>query len=271
LKNYPLRIIRIEPGEFNHGLTRNLGVREAGGKYIVMTVQDAKPKSNSWLQELLNGFTDDTVAGVCGQQVVPHDPDKNPAEWFRPLSKPSIRSYQFREKDVFLRLKPDEQLAICRWDDVNAMYRKDILTRIPFRNTDFAEDALWARDALLAGYTIVYNPLSQVEHYHHEDYEFAFNRNFIIQYHFYKYFGTIPEKSRNRFMKNLRLIKQLVAEKKIPFPAKWKWLKYNLRNQQAVIRSNQVFLESLQGGNPDSLDKLYLKLCQYIPQASISS
>ena len=95
LSSYPVTIIQINPEEFDHGLSRNIGARNAKGKFIVMTVQDAKPLSTLWLQELLNGFIDETVAGVCGQQVVTHDIDKNPVEWYRPISKPELRKYQF--------------------------------------------------------------------------------------------------------------------------------------------------------------------------------
>ena len=111
-----------------------------------------------------------------------------------------LRKYHFPDKDDFRKLSPDEQLAVCRWDDVNAMYRRDILIILPFRETDFAEDVLWAKDALMAGHAIVYNPVSQVEHYHQEDYQFAFKRNFIVQYHFYKYFGVLPVRSKKSFV-----------------------------------------------------------------------
>ena len=78
ISNYPVKLIRIEPGTFNHGTTRNMGAGLAKGKYVVMTVQDAKPVSRRWLKTLMEGFTDDNVAGVCGQQIVPHHHDKNP-------------------------------------------------------------------------------------------------------------------------------------------------------------------------------------------------
>ena len=269
VKKYPIRLIQIDPEDFNHGLTRNLGVRESKGKYIVMTVQDAKPLTSGWLQELLNGFSDDAVAGVCGQQIVPHHRDKNPVEWFRPISKPNVRRYQFRQKENLLNLKPEEQLAFCRWDDVNAMYRTEVLTQLPFRKTDFAEDALWARDALMAGYAIVYNPLAQVEHYHQADYEFAFKRNFIIQYHFNKYFNTIPRVGGNGLMENLRVLKLLLRESKIPFAEKWKWFRYNYTYRRAVTQSNRLFLENFQSSLGDSLEKKYMELSHNIPQARI--
>jgi rhamnosyltransferase len=266
LSKYTVHIISIQPEEFNHGLTRNLGVSLAKGKFVVMTVQDAKPVSRFWLQQLLDGFTDDTIAGVCGQQIVPHHFDKNPMEWYRPLSKPELRKYHFPVTEVFKQLSAQKQLDLCRWDDVNAMYRKDLLTLIPFRKTDFAEDALWARDTLMAGYAIVYNPVAQVEHYHQEDFQFAFKRNFIIRYHFYKYFDALPSQS-NRFIQFLKTIKRLIKEKDIPIIQKLSWLKYNYRNQRAVANSNDIILKSLRNGKEEQLDDYYRQISKLIPQA----
>src|SRR2546426_188421 len=88
---FPVRIHRIEPAEFNHGETRNLGVKLAKGEFIAMTVQDARPTDERWLERMLMHFEDPLVAGVCGQQVVPHDLDKNPLQWFRPYCEPVPR------------------------------------------------------------------------------------------------------------------------------------------------------------------------------------
>ena len=266
IEKYPIRLIQIDPEEFNHGLTRNIGVRESKGKYVVMTVQDAKPLTSEWLQELLNGFLDESVAGVCGQQIVPHHRDKNPVEWFRPISKPEIRKYQFADKNLFKNLTPDKQLALCLWDDVNAMYRRDILIKLPFQKTDFAEDALWAKDALLAGYSIVYNTIAQVAHYHQEDYQYAFKRNFIDKYHLYKYFKVVPE-SKIGIKRYLSIIKLLLRDRKISFSDKIKWFKYNYQSLKAVNKSNSLLMETLSKGDDTQLDNLYNKTILSIPQA----
>jgi len=266
LSGYPIKLVQIKPEEFNHGLTRNLGAQLAEGKFVVMTVQDAKPVSPRWLDELLNGFIDETVAAVCGQQIVTHDIDKNPAEWYRPISKAEIRKYQFHRKEDFLKLSPDEQLAVCRWDDVNAMYRSEIMRQLPFRETDFAEDVLWARDALLAGLSIVFNPIAQVAHYHHENFKYAFNRNFIVRYHFYKYFGVLPV-NPHYIRRMLSVIKGMLNNNRIPFLQKLSWIKYNSDLLRAVRKSNAVFLESITGPGKGKLDFVYKGMMKSIPQA----
>ena len=267
LSGYPVTVITIKPEDFNHGLTRNMGVLLAKGKFVVMTVQDAKPTTKFWLQHLLDGFIDDTVAGVCGQQAVPHHRDKNPVEWYRPVSKPVLRKQYFTIPEDFTKLSPQQQLALCRWDDVNAMYRRDALLQLPFRETDFAEDALWARDAMMAGYTIVYNPAAQVKHYHQEDYGFAYKRNFIVQYHFHKYFATVPSATKQSLRRRLSIVKLLITTPGLSFSEKWKWWLYNRRIDKAIQDSNKAFLDCLEKGGQPALDILYRQTIQAIPQA----
>jgi rhamnosyltransferase len=107
LNKYPVRIYQIAPAEFNHGLTRNYGVELSRGEYVVMTVQDARPADDQWLEKLLKGFSvAENVAGVCGSQIVPHDRDKNPVDWFRPVSTPTINIYRYNTPEDFWALTP---------------------------------------------------------------------------------------------------------------------------------------------------------------------
>ncbi|NJN27817.1 MAG: glycosyltransferase family 2 protein [Cyclobacteriaceae bacterium] len=134
IRKYPKpKIISIDPASFNHGLTRNLGVAHANGDFVVMTVQDAVPADEHWLAKMLRHFDDPNVAGVCGQQVVPHHKDKNPHLWFRPMSQPSIRKVHFNTQEEYDLLLSEEKKQACSWDDVNSMYRREALLKMPFR------------------------------------------------------------------------------------------------------------------------------------------
>lgn len=266
LAKYPLRVIRIDPATFNHGATRNLGAQQARGQYIAMTVQDATPESPHWLQHLLDGFDDETVAGVCGQQIVDHDPEKNPVDWFRPVSPPDKVKYRFDDPNQFKKLAPDEQRGICRWDNVNAMYRRDILLRLPFRATAFAEDALWARDALLSGHAVVYNTAARVRHYHQETPDYAFRRSFTVYYHLYQYFGVRPARVDNGLVPLLRNGVLLLKDKKVPWRDKWEWLWFNYRYRKALRRSIAAFTGALSKGQA-ALDEEHARICKTSPQA----
>lgn len=101
LQKYPVKIHNLPPAEFNHGETRNLGVQLATGEFVVMTVQDATPATDNWIELMLKHFEDPEVAGVCGQQIVAHDKEKNPLQWFRPASEAQPFWWQFKKSGRF--------------------------------------------------------------------------------------------------------------------------------------------------------------------------
>lgn len=266
LNGYPVHVHHLPPKDFNHGGTRNLGVSLARGHYIVMTVQDAVPADDRWLHHLLEGFDDENVAAVCGQQIVPHQPDKNPIAWFRPVDPPGIKKYTYPTPALFDELSPAEKRTVCRWDNVNAMYRKDILQRLPFRRTEFAEDALWAADALRAGFSLVYNTAARVSHYHYETPEFTFRRNFTELYYSYKIFGTRPGAMEKEWIALLRNGRLLLKEKNIGWKDKWKWLIFNIRYRKAARKSIHSFVQALEKSET-RLDSVYSRICKKPPQA----
>lgn len=267
LKRHKVHLIQIDPATFNHGLTRNLGVKAARGEYVVMTVQDAKPADRFWLQHLLEGFEKDAnVAGVCGQQIVPHELDKNPLEWFRPQSPPGFTKFYFPKPDDFENLAPLEKRRVCGWDNVTAMYKRSVLLEIPFRETSFAEDALWAKDALQKGYSIVYNTIARVYHYHLNEPEYVLRRSYTVYYHFFMYFGYKPRRVENGFIKLLRNAKVLAFEKKLSVADKVKWLVYNWRLRRSTNQSVVLFLQHCRSGKEMLLQK-HNEICKTVPAA----
>jgi rhamnosyltransferase len=231
-----------------------------------MTVQDAKAADKGWLQKLLDGFDAPDVAGVCGQQIVPHDPDKNPALWFRPVSPPSVCKYRFEDPADFDRLSPEEKRRVCGWDNVTAMYRREVLKKVPFRAVTFAEDAMWARDALLSGYAIVYNTAARVLHYHFETPDFAFRRCFTVFYHFHRVFGLRPSPVEMGLIPMLRTVKLLLKAKGVRLTDRYKWLLYNYRWSKAINRSVKIFNKAL-GAGAKELDMVHADICGVPPQA----
>jgi rhamnosyltransferase len=266
VSRFPVRLVEIAPEQFNHGSTRNLGVQLAKGEYVVMTVQDARAADEGWLQKLLDGFDTADVAGVCGQQIVPHDPDKNPVVWFRPVDAPSVKKYRFQDPADFERLSPEEKRRVCSWDNVTAMYRREVLLKVPFRPAAFAEDAIWAKDALLAGYAIVYNTAARVLHYHFDTPDFALRRCFTTYYHLHRIFGLRPSAADMGLIPLLRTMKLLLKAKSVPLKDKYKWLLYNYRWNRAINRSVKIFNKAL-GEGAKELDRVHADICRVPPQA----
>jgi len=259
-----VELLEIDPADFNHGETRNIGWQHCTEEFLFYTVQDARAANNSLLEDLLKGFTDADVMAVCGQQAVPHEKDKNPVEWFRPLDTPRLLRYQFAQAGMFESLTPAEKNSICSWDDVVAMYRAAALRRIPFRRTVFGEDMIWAREAILAGYAIVYNQVAKVYHYHLENPAVSFKRNFTVMYSRYKQFGFIPPVPLLSIRKRLSVIKWLTRALWPDIAGILHWYLYNSKNFGAAINAHRQFMQALQQGET-ALDNRHTELCGIPP------
>lgn len=261
LEKYPVRICRIPPEEFNHGLTRNYGAELSTGQYVVMTVQDATAADNKWLANLLAGFgATGNVAAVCGSQIVPHHADKNPVDWFRPQSKDELKIYRFASANEFDALTPGEKKAACGWDDVTAMYKRDVLLRLPFRKTSCSEDIIWAREALQSGYALVYNPTAKVHHYHHGNREFAFRRNLTVMHTRYKQFGFVYNRPHQNLRQVLSTIKTIAASEPLTLKQKWAWFWYNREQLKGEQKAYDVFTAAL-AESEAKLDEVHEQFC----------
>ena len=270
LARFPeVRVIAIDPAAFNHGETRNVGVRAASSEWVLLTVGDARAVDTQWIERLTAGVLDDAVVGVCGAQVVPHDPAFNPVEWFRPVGEPQITRVQFASPEAFDRLSPAEKLAAASWDDVTALYRRDVLLALPFQRTSYAEDAIWARDALRAGHALVYNPAARVYHHHFETTDFAFKRALTTMYFRYRAFGFVYDEPQ-LILPLARAYRVLAREPAVAWRERFRWLGYTARNQLALRRAVRMFRAASRRG-PATLDALHERCCGQPPIPSKTS
>lgn len=264
LKGYSVvKLIQIDPLTFNHGLTRNYGVNGSKNDIVLLTVGDAYPADDMWIERMLSVFDDPNVVAVCGKQVVPHDRDKDPNEWYRPVSKGEIVKYHYSPEE-FYALTPEEKKAVCSWDDVTAMYRKSVLEEIPFQKTSYAEDAIWAKDAILKGKTIAYHPEAVVYHYHLENADFTFKRTLTVSYFMYRQFGFKYPNPHRSFIDWLRVIKILLKSRPLTLSERVKWFLYNRELYKANKKAWNVFMNALAIGD-DELDKVHSKYCNKPP------
>ena len=164
------RVVEIEPGEFDHGRTRNLGASLCEGELICFLTQDATP-CPGWLDAYREAFTLDARVGAA---YGPHLP--------RPDTSPMI-ARELRE--FFATFSPDggpvvqhEQTFLS---NVNACYARACWEQIRFRDVGYAEDQAFGADLLGAGWTKVYHPGAAVLHAH--DYgPLEFMRRYFDEY-----------------------------------------------------------------------------------------
>ena len=71
VKKYsPVQLVEIQPGEFGHGKTRNLGAEGSKGDYIVFLNADAIPANKKWLTPLIAPIIKDKKsAGVYSRHI----------------------------------------------------------------------------------------------------------------------------------------------------------------------------------------------------------
>lgn len=169
---YPVTLTRIPPEEFGHGRTRNLGARMARGKFLVYLPQDATPVGPDWLHTLLLPFEDPAVAGVYCRQV-PRDDASAMEKFFLLNTYP--RQYEAKR----IGKGDDISLTRCFFSTVGGVIRASLWKDHPFsENVIMSEDQAWAKEIMVAGHTIAYQPEAQLLHSHQYGIMGVFRRNF---------------------------------------------------------------------------------------------
>ena len=157
-RDYNLRVVRVEPEDYNYGGTRNLGASMTSGDILVFISTDVEIRDDHWLFKLVRNLNDPLVAGVFGRQV-PKEDAPPMEEFFIKYTYPNCRK-------VFW-LKKSERLTDFFFSNTNSAIKRSVWERIPLPEMLKSEDQEWAKRALLAGYKIVYEPEAVVYHSHH--------------------------------------------------------------------------------------------------------
>jgi rhamnosyltransferase len=193
-RSFGARVIEIKRSEFQHGRTRQMASEAARGEFLVYLVADAEPADEHWLAALVQAVaSDDQVAGAYSRQV--------PRQGAGPVEAHRLehRASSGRERAVkrieegtdFWALKPEERFSFCEFDDVSCCRRRSLLEQFPIPAVDWAEDLIWAREVLLAGYKIVFEPGSLVRHSHPDTLSHALRRGFLDQAVVKRWFGVL--------------------------------------------------------------------------------
>ncbi|WP_416409247.1 glycosyltransferase family 2 protein [Agrobacterium rosae] len=188
-----IRLIKILPSEFGHGKTRNLGIQAANAEFVAFLTHDAVPCDEYWLANLVAVAEEDaSIAGVFGRHVAHEhaspftksDLDKH-FEGFS--AHPKILG---RDTDP-TRYETDQgwRQLLHFYSDNNSLLRKSVWEKIPYPDVEFAEDQLWARAVIEAGYCKGYAENAVVYHSHDYGVREQFQRAFDESRNFKKYFG----------------------------------------------------------------------------------
>jgi rhamnosyltransferase len=190
------KTLTIPPARFDHGLTRNAGIAESRGEYVVLLVQDAEPASRGWLRALVEPLTRDArIAGTFARQVPrPGASARTRRQLERWVAGGSTPRVVTLDRDELERLSPLERLDRCAFDHVCAAVRRSVWLRHPYRPTAIAEDLEWALEVLLAGHRIAFAPEAAVIHSHVRGVRYEYHRTYLLHHRLHTLFGvqTVP-------------------------------------------------------------------------------
>jgi glycosyltransferase involved in cell wall biosynthesis len=184
-----VELLEIEPHQFAHGRTRNLGAERTCGDLICFLTQDATP-CPGWMAAYLEAFALDERVGAAYGPHLPR-PDTSPmiarelTEFFAGFSPEGNDETAGSNGDG--RRRPAGEPIVQRAGDqsflsnVNACYARACWAEIRFREVAYSEDQAFGADLLAAGWSKIYHPGAAVLHAH--DYgTLEFMRRYFDEY-----------------------------------------------------------------------------------------
>ena len=178
LQKHGVSAHRIQPEEFGHGRTRNLGARLARGRWLIYLSQDATPASRWWLARLTRHLRDSGVAAAFGRQLPPAG--LGPIETFFLEQTYPARGFRHAPTAAKSGRTPIGRIF---FSNVNSAIQKSAWEECPFPDDlIMSEDQAFAQAVLRAGYSVVYDPEAAVVHGHRYSLGQLFRRNFDSGY-----------------------------------------------------------------------------------------
>jgi rhamnosyltransferase len=171
-----VEIINIQKNEFDHGMTRDMGINLCTEEYVLFMTQDAVPKNRYLIENLLKSFTTEDIAVAYAKQEA--DRKTNVIERYTREHNYTDIGYSAIEKAAVT----NNSIKSIFCSDVCAMYKRELYDEIggfPLKAI-FNEDMVYAGKALKAEKDVIYQPRAVVIHSHNYTGMEYFKRYFDI-------------------------------------------------------------------------------------------
>ena len=159
------RIHPIALAEFDFGLTRDLGYSLARGELVANLSQDVIPRDGGWLRKHTERFSDPTIAATTARCEA-----RDPERMF--LWQRMGRFYSTSELERF-RARYGVPVS-----NANSAVRREVALKLPHGPMPIAEDLLFQKRAIEAGYRIAWIDEATAWHQHQFTLSSAFKRAF---------------------------------------------------------------------------------------------
>lgn len=166
----------IEPEEFDHGGTRDMGLHLSDAEIVVFMTQDAVPADRELIRELVRPLIEREDVAVSYARQLPAK-ECGPAERY-------ARQFNYPGESRIKGSEDMEELGIKTFfcSDVCAAYRRESYDEMGgfTKKTIFNEDMVMAAHMIQAGYKVAYAADARVIHSHNYTGIQQFKRNFDL-------------------------------------------------------------------------------------------
>ncbi|MEH7014786.1 glycosyltransferase [Neobacillus niacini] len=175
---YPeVKFVTIANKEFDHGSTRNFLAKMAKGEYYLFMTQDAIPRDDLLINNLLTNFQNGKVKIAYARQIPKSD--AAPLERFaRSFNYPDKRVIKDKSKIEELGIKTFFNSNVCSMYDA-ALFKSNNFCGFP-EKVILNEDLILAHQVVMAGYQVIYENNAVVYHSHNYNLKQQFKRYFDI-------------------------------------------------------------------------------------------
>ena len=176
-ERFPLcEVHLLKREDFDHGGTRHLGTTFSKADYLLFMTQDAMPKDDRLVENLVSAFSWDEKVKAAYARQLPKDECREIEKYTRSFNYP---------KESRVKSKADlEKLGIKTFfcSNVCAMYEKATYDKQGgfIRRTIFNEDMIYAGGLIQDDYKIAYVAEAEVIHSHNYNAIEQFHRNFDL-------------------------------------------------------------------------------------------
>lgn len=170
-----LHVTHISKREFNHGRTRREGVVKSDAEIFVMMTDDAIPKNEVMIENLISPLISEKAVVSYARQVAKKS--SNEIEKF-------TRNFNYPRKSKLKSVKDMEELGIKTFfcSNVCAAYNREVYDKLGgFEEyAIFNEDMIYASKVIDSGRKIAYTSSAEVIHSHDYGNITLFKRNFDL-------------------------------------------------------------------------------------------
>lgn len=199
-----VEVYHLAKEEFDHGGTRDRGVRMSTADLVLCMTQDAMPADETLIEELVKPFDDSEVWAAYARQL--------PNEDCRDVEK-YTRSFNYPEQSMVKTKEDLDRLGIKTFfcSNVCAAWRREKYLELGgfVKHTIFNEDMILAGTMIKQGGKIAYCAKAKVIHSHNYSAFQQFHRNFdlaVSQTMYPEVFGGIRSESEG-----IKLVKKSLS------------------------------------------------------------